>query len=346
MKKTLVALSVMALSTVAMADTAIYQQDGSTLSIYGRFGAMLDKTEQTNVDLKDDESRIGFKVEHAINEDTSALGAVEFRFSDVNRRFSDPTTHDAYAGLKHKQYGTLTLGRQATTTDDIALSKFAYARENVTTLPTQGDRTVKYRSADFGGFSFGADYTFLGSTNKNVEVRSRSATVGLFYNQTFNDVNFRLNAGYANAQYSSNTFSDVYGVATEALGQKYKDQGLMVGSQVAYGDLTVGVDYSHSELKSELAGYSTPKLKVDGFQVAAKYQITPELGAFTAYQYKKAKYEDAVNLRSDQYTLGVDYKLHKNVVTYAQVDVLKAKNRVEDLSSSDVGGAVGLRVYF
>lgn len=346
MKKTLVALSVMALSSVAMADTTIYQQDGSTLSVYGRFGAMLDKTEQTNVDLKDDESRIGFKVEHAINEDTSALGAVEFRFSDANRRFSDPTTHDAYAGLKHKQYGTLTLGRQATTADDIALSKFAYAHENVTTLPTQGDRTIKYRSADFGGFSFGADYTFLGSTDKDVDVRSRAATAGLFYNQTFNDVNFRLNAGYANAQYSVDTFNDVYGVSTTALGQKYKEQGWMVGSQIGYGDLTVGVDYSHSELKGELASYSTPKLKADGFQVAAKYQITPELGAFTAYQYKKVKYEDTVNLRSDQYTLGVDYKLHKNVVTYAQVDVLKNKDRVENLSSSDVGGAVGLRVYF
>lgn len=346
MKKTLVALSVMALSSAAMADTTVYQQDGSTLSVYGRFGAMFDKTEKTNVDLKDDESRIGFKVEHAINDDTSALGAVEFRFSDANRRFSDPTTHDAYAGLKHKQYGTLTLGRQATTADDIALSKFAYARENVTTLPTQGDRTVKYRSADFGGFSFGADYTFLGSTDKDVEVRSHGATVGLFYNQTFNDVNFRLNAGYANGQYSVDTFNNIYGASTTALGQKYKDQGWMVGSQIGYGDLTIGVDYSHSELKGELPGYSTPKLKTDGFQVAAKYQITPELGAFTAYQYTKEKYEDIVNFRSDQYTLGVDYKIHKNVVTYAQVDVLKSKDRVENLSYSDVGGVVGLRVYF
>jgi len=207
-KKTIlsqVLLATFALTSASAMAATVYSDKGTQVDLYGRFGAYFDKTKDTNTDLKDDKTRLGFKVTHELGQDLTALGGVELRFSDVNKRFSDPMTHDAYAGFKYNPVGTFTFGRQATTADDLALSKYAYQHEDVTLAPTQGDRTVKFRSTSFGqegwGYiSAGVDHTFKGSTNKDANIRQASTGAGLFYTNNFGDVGFKLNSGYVYSQ--------------------------------------------------------------------------------------------------------------------------------------------------
>lgn len=357
MKKTIlnqVLLATFALTSATAMAATVYTDKGTQVDLYGRFGAYFDKTKDTNTDLKDDKTRLGFKVTHELSQDLTALGGVELRFSDVNKRFSDPVTHDAYAGFKYNPVGTLTFGRQATTADDLALSKYAYQHEDVTLAPTQGDRTIKFRSASFGqegwGYiSAGVDHTFKGSTNKDANIRQASTGAGLFYTNNFGEVGFKLNGGYVYSQNDGTMANTNYAFITDPTTIKQIEKAWLVGTELTYGDFATAFDYSQNLIshKDLEAKQKQDLVRYDALQFAVKYNASKETTLFAAYQYKSAKdrVSGTTQDKSYQYTLGADYKLHKNVVTYAQIDTTKYKSFEGD-KKTEVGGAVGLRVLF
>lgn len=340
MKKTLLVTALTAVLSTSAYAVPVYQQDNTQVDLYGRLGAFFGKTEQTNTDIFDDASRLGLKVEHSITGDVKAIAGLEFRFADEEKRFSDPTTHDAYVGLDHKAYGTLTVGRQATTADDIALSKFAYFNEDVTLSPTHGDRTIKFRTTDYdlgtaGKIGFGVDHTFMGTNDKNVDVKSRSTGGGLFYSNTFGDVGFKLNGGYTHTQIKNETIANA----------KNRAKSWIVGTQFSLGQFDLGVDYAQNDfdIKENTTGLTSPTVASKATQVALRYRATDDVSVFTAYQYGKDSFLQE-KTKKHQYTIGADYKLAKNVLAYAQVDTIKVKS--SDESDTQVGGAIGMRVLF
>lgn len=340
MKKTLLVTALTAVLSTSAYAVPVYQQDTTEVDLYGRLGAFFGKTERTNTDIFDDASRLGLKVKHGVNGDLEAIGGLEFRFSDAEKRFSDPTTHDAYVGLKHKGYGALTVGRQATTADDIALSKFAYFNEDVTLSPVHGDRTIKFRSTDYdlgtaGKLGFGVDHTFLGTNDKNVDVKSRSTGAGLFYSNTFGDLGFKLNGGYTHTQLKNDTIANA----------KNREKSWIVGTQFSLGQFDLGVDYAQNDfdIKENTTGLTSPTVASKATQVALRYRATDGVSVFTAYQYGRNTFLQE-KVKKHQYTIGADYKLHKNVLAYAQLDTVKVKSG--DQKDTDVGGAVGMRVLF
>lgn len=355
MKKLLLTTIALAVATPAFA-VNVYSNSDLNVDVYGRFGAAFDKSEETKADLKDDKSRIGLKATYDLQHGLTALGGVEFRFADEEGRFADPTTHDAYVGLGKTGVGTFTLGRQATTADEIRLSEYAYRRGDVTLLPTHGDRTIKFRSENYGDVNgsgtigFGADYTFMGSASKDEQVKSRSVGGALFYAKNFGDIEFKLNGGYAQSTLNDVTIADTTTTQFSSGATRFNQKAFMIGSEVKYEDIALAVDYSHGTLRAKdvATGVKTNTLKTDAFQVAVKYAVTPEVNVFTAYQYRELKDTQPTSIKDSahQFTVGADYKFHKNVVAYAQLDTIKVKDKLAKTSATDLGGAVGMRVTF
>lgn len=344
MKKLLSVLTLSALAATSAQALEVYKSGETSLETYGRFGALLTRYQDKHTSIQDDESRIGFKVTHNINKDLQVLGGVEFRFSDpATGDFTDPVTRDAYAGLKYAPVGTLTLGRQSTTADDVALSKYAYGNNNVILAPQAGDRVAKFRSAEWGSdasgyFSFGADYSFMGSSDKGANNKSYAYGGAVFYRGHFGDFGVKANGSYYDVK---KRFSDTHQADSDVWS---------AGLELSYDRFALATDYSHAKNKTRLRSNEQVVAKNDqkALQVAAKYAVTDDVNVFTAWQQRQDKVMDT-KITQNQWALGADYKLHPQVITYAQVNVSKATAKTGGMKTkgdTETGGAIGLRVLF
>lgn len=345
MKKTLIALAV-ASTAFSVQAAEIYSSGGTTVEVYGQANVGLDKTKDTRFDLKNDESRLGFKVTQKVSPALSAIAGYELRFDDPDAdatevgNFTDPRTHKAYAGLKFNGVGTLTFGRQSTTIDDIALSEYGYGvNKGVVFLPKDGDRTIKFRIDEVHGFSLGADYSFKGSSDKDAAVKERLVTAGLFFNHDFNGVGFKLNGGYAQQVDGLDRPVATTGVNVT---DKIVSNGFIVSTEVSYDRFAIAADYNQAKVENKDVA-AVPDVKTHAYQVAVKYDFRDDVTGYARYNQKEVKIDDYKET-SKTYGVGASYKLHKNVVTYAQFD--RTEFKVDGDKENDNAVSLGLRVYF
>jgi predicted porin len=81
----------------------LVETEDSKVDMYGRLVLQIQNTDETS-EIEDNGSRIGFKINHAINDDLSTYGRVEFRFNADERQRADDGVFDdlrnTYIGLK------------------------------------------------------------------------------------------------------------------------------------------------------------------------------------------------------------------------------------------------------
>lgn len=104
MRKKILASAVAATLMAPMAQAiTLMESDTSKVDMYGRLVLQVQNTEATS-EIQDNGSRIGFRANHAINDDLSTYGRVEFRFAaDERQRAEDGVFNDlrnSYIGLK------------------------------------------------------------------------------------------------------------------------------------------------------------------------------------------------------------------------------------------------------
>lgn len=340
MKKTLVALAVTAIAASANAAT-VYEKDGSRIDVEGSFRIFLGKdSKEQRTDLKNDDSRVWVKANQEIGNGLSALGAVEFRFNEVpagsDNTFGNPRANQLFAGFAHKDVGTVTFGRQDTNLDAVQLSDFTYREGKNNLTQAYADKSVKFTSAEFHGLTVGADYIF-GNAKKN------DATPALKYGYGFSafytrelakDVTFNFAAGYEQTR-----FDDANALTTTT---GTKGNAWRTSAQIVFGKAALGVEFGRNVEK-----YNGQAGRDRFILVGAKYQVIEPSAVYFQYQNNQEKAANSAKETKNKYILGVDYKLHSNVVVFVEgYRSLEKKHTAPVVKSNDTGYGVGLRVFF
>lgn len=361
MKKTLVALAVAAFAATSANAVVVYNQDGTKVEVEGSVRLILEKAsskkvkangtetgESKRADLKNDGSRLWVKASQDLGEGFSAIGGLELRFdgdshkdNDSNSSFGNPTTRQLFAGFKNEDVGTLTFGRQETTLDAVQLSDFTYTYGGNNNLTDFGFKSVKFKSTEWEGFSFGADYIF-GDSAKDKAAPNYKNGYGLsaFYStELADDVALNLSAGLGQDRFD----------AVDTNNAETKKTNWRTAAQLVAGPAAFGIEYGQGSAK--VKNVTDAKGKV--LLVSAKYQVLEPATVYAQYQRVQVKEVDVApvaKVTENKYIVGADYKFNKHVVTFVEYQHARtSSNNVpnkDDFKGRDNALALGLRVFF
>jgi GBP family porin len=274
-----------------------------------------------------------FVLEDGFNIDTG-------KFGQGGREFG----RQAFVGLSSNQYGAVTLGRQydsvvdylaplALTGSQYGGTQFAHPFDNDNLNNSfRIDNSIKYTSANYGGFKFGGLYGF-------------SNTAGQFANNRAYSVGASYNYGPFNAAAAYMELNNVGVGATGAVdGSAASGDSTFVaglqrtfggGVNYAYGPATVGVVFTQTHLFNAQAlnsnGTTTTiatsaqnaSLRFNNYELNAKYQFTPALSLSGAYTYTQGAFSGpgtvgTLKPKWNQFSLLSDYALSKRTDVYLE----------------------------
>ncbi|WP_386693627.1 porin [Lonepinella sp. MS14435] len=345
MKKTLVALAVAATAATAVSTAnaaTVYEQDGTKVELSGSFRMFLGRLgDDQRGDLVNDDSRIILKASQDLGNGLSGFAGYELRFNDnadSKSTFNNPTTKYLYGGLKHQDVGALSFGRQLLNADDVLGDNAYYNSAALSPYQTSAEKSVKFRSVEWNGFSFGLDYIFGDSDKERDPAGSNTATLkngysaAAFYNLAIADHQaLDLAATYIQRNYDDETTTST----------TRKNRQWLLHAGYTYGPLNVGLNYGQNHNKYDYRGGTKARYSL----VQASYQVTEPSRVYVQWERLEERYNDIQH----QYLVGVDYKFHKNVVTYVEYAHQRTKTYVanaEPTTEKDNVYGVGLRVYF
>lgn len=372
MKKTLVALAVSAVAATSANAAVVYNQDGTKVEVGGSVRLILQKAKDKRTDLLNNGSRVVVKASHDLGEGFSALGNLELRLSgdDLGDQVK---TKRLYAGFSQKDIGTLTFGKQLTTGDDLGLSDYTYNLGGINKVTDASDKVIHFKSAEWEGFSFGADYIFRDSAKTKSSNGYEYATnnnsgfvLGAFYNRQFGDFGFAIEGGYGQDQYSVVKTADTNGNFTETT-PKYKQRAFTVGTELSYGPVAFAVDYSQRKAtKNQAVSWRTSNAdgtgtvinefnnmqfnKIRELEIGVKYQFIEESKVYFDYINGRANVKNTEDTNGvsvsklNAFIGGIDYKFNKNVLTYLEGGHFRYKTG--DVKYNDHKVNLGLRVFF
>lgn len=340
MKKTLVAVAVAALAATSANAAEVYNQDGTKVEVGGSFRMLLTKNTGERADLKDAGSRVWIKGVQDLGAGYSALANVEIRFNkDKQDNFNAIESKRVYAGFAKEGVGTLTFGRQLTNLDDVGVSDYTYDLGGINQTATDGAKVVKFRSADFGGFSFGLDYLF-GQKDKAVHNFDSGFGVSAFYTVALAaDTKLNVEAGFSQLKKSYTT-------------EYVKENAFLVGAELVSGPFAIGVDYSqkkHSDDSYSITNDTydvTDAGKVRELEVGVKYSYLENASIYGEYINGKASLAADDYVKRNTFILGTDYWFTKSVVAYLEGGTTQLKKHKAGDKDRDNKVGVGFRVYF
>ncbi|WP_109427562.1 porin [Aggregatibacter kilianii] len=373
MKKTVIALAIAALAAAGTSSAAtVYNQDGTKVELGGSMRIFLGKLgKNQRGDLVNDGSRIKINASQALDNGLSAFVGYELRFErdarknkeKSNNNFGDPTTRNLFVGLGFENVGKLSFGRQATGADDVVGDSLYYDSGALSPLTTRADKSVKFRSADFNGFSFTLDYLFGNAekytTKKSVGIDKRTGLptvdetrdnykngyqASAFYNHDFAE-NHKFDVGltYGVNQYDTKLSSSTNRrVHTWAASMHYQLDAFNFGT--AYGQV-------YSEVKNS----GLPNARAQYVFLEGKYNLNDLTGIPTTFglqwerlgekSYSKNAQELITNkVIKNHYIVNLDYKFNKHVVPYVSY-IRSTEKDVAGRTNENIYGA-GLRVFF
>ena len=350
MKKTVIALAIAAFAATGAANAAtVYNQDGTKVELGGSARIFLGKLgKDQRGDLVNDGSRIKINATHTLDNGLSAFVGYETRFKDKQKEnqegsgttFGNIVTNKLFVGFGFENVGKLSFGRQATTADDVLGDGLYYRSGDNNILTTSADKSIKFRSADFEGFSFGADYLF-GNPEKYTTNDSykNGAGVTAFYNYDFEkNHNIEFAAGYTFDRYDLNS----------SLASR-KEHNWLLSSHYRLDAFKFAVAYGQHTKKETGVAHDT---KGKYIFLESKYDLADVAGIpstlglqWERYSEKDYNGQDQGKSIKNQYIAMADYKLSKNVVPYVQYTRATEKDNVGQRTSENIYGA-GLRVHF
>ena len=350
MKKTVIALAIAAFAATGAANAAtVYNQDGTKVELGGSARIFLGKLgKDQRGDLVNDGSRIKINATHTLDNGLSAFVGYETRFKDKQKEnqegsgttFGNIVTNKLFVGFGFENVGKLSFGRQATTADDVLGDGLYYRSGANNILTTSADKSIKFRSADFEGFSFGADYLF-GNPEKYTTNDSYKNGVGVtaFYNYDFEkNHNIEFAAGYTFDRYDLNS----------SLASR-KEHNWLLSSHYRLDAFKFAVAYGQHTKKETGVAHDT---KGKYIFLESKYDLADVAGIpstlglqWERYGEKDYNGQDQGKSIKNQYIAMADYKLSKNVVPYVQYTRATEKDNYGQRTNENIYGA-GLRVHF
>ena len=285
-------------------------------------------------------SRFGFRGAEDLGGGLKAIFVLENGFSVTNGKLAQDSRlfgRQAYVGLSSDQWGTVTLGRQydslvdyvaplSATSGTFGDTGFAHPFDNDNlNHSVRMNNAVKFNSANYAGFKFGALYAFSNNTDFSI---NRAYSAGASY--SFAGFNFA--AGYLQIN-GSNSTANTAGAVDLAESQSNGTGGFVLGADVqrtvgagvnyAFGPALVGFVYTHSQFQgTQSFGSNNGRVSFDNYEVNGKYALTSALSLGAAYTYTNGHVTNSTTFGEDpkwsQVNLQAVYSLSKRTDVYAE----------------------------
>ncbi|WP_322048795.1 porin [Paraburkholderia sp. J67] len=280
-------------------------------------------------------NRVGFKINEDLGGGTQAIAQLENGFDINNGRFGQGGRmfgRQAFVGLSDTRFGTLTVGRQYDMFWDY-LTQFAAGVANTGLLATPGDadnlmgswrynNSIKYRSANVGGFDAEAMYAFSNAAGQFSVNRAFSAgaryvhgpyQIAVAYVEIdqpgTTNANGAVTDDYAGAPFflfrtsPLNASAGVKRQRNYGIGGRYD-----VGYGVRLNAVIDAIRYAYSDGTS---------LSLDNYDVSVSYTATPALTFAAGYIYTSGRYGGLdANPHWNGAQISVDYSLSKRTDVY------------------------------
>jgi GBP family porin len=259
----------------------------------------------------------------------------------------DSFGEQAYVGLQSERYGTVTLGRQFDSVNDYLgpissagstyggnLSAHPFNNDNLAADSTSYNNTIKYTSSSYNGLTFGGMYSLSNSTgfanNRAYAFGTSYTNGGLSLAAAYLEMD-NAGGGLAGAAATNPNGAVALGDGSaNFVAARQRVWG--AGGNYAFGPATVGVLWTHSQIDNMAdvftagatnSGYSALNggLRLDNFEVNARYALTPTLSVAGAYTFTNGSYGDGANSSSPKWnevTLQTDYALSKRTDVYVE----------------------------
>lgn len=263
----------------------------------------------------------------------------------------------AFVGLAGNEWGSVTLGRQSDfITDYLApISMVGADGGTLFSHPLYNDNltgalrmnnSVKFSSANYNGLSLGAMYGF---SNVHQFTNNRGYSFGAGYNYG----PFNLSAAYLriNNPHAFDKNNNPNGAFGETLVRRHHIWG--AGTSYSFGPAKVGFVWTQSRSDRKEKEEAVPFiLRVNNYEVNARYALTPALGVTGAYTYTDGRLrvenlgKDDLQFKSrwHQGSLLFDYALSKRTDVYL-AGVYRQPRTTGKVSSHDVSGRLTAKSF-
>ena len=374
MKKTLAALIIGAFAASAANAAVVYDNEGTKVEVGGSLRLILEKTNKggeankhTHSGLRNAGSRLEVKAKHTLDSGYYALGYLQVRLDGKqgngakDNGFGALGTRRAFVGLGHKERGELTFGRQLTTADSLSTANdYTYGIiDKDEYIPTEGDSVIRYAYKGIEGLVISADYLFANERDANNEVLSGKLQNGFQVGASYekDGIIAKLGLGRTNYKTGAETITEVVPgangapattkITTENHTTQHKD-AVLASLGYEFDGLTLSVDGGYAKTKFINEPKKGKRFFVSpGFQ----YQVTDLSSVYGNYKYEQVKNSNDSKTKQHGFLLGVDYKLHKQVITYVEgkYQVTRgydAQGNEQGSKVKDKAIGVGMRVFF
>lgn len=335
------------LATLASVSTLAHAQ--SSVTLYGLIDVGMVYTNNTGghsqVKMSSGNingSRWGLKGSENLGGGLQTLFVLESGYSLANGQLGqggDLFGRQAYVGLSSASAGTVLIGRQYDSITDYP-GPFEAANQ---WLPYFGahpadldnvngtnriNNTIKFRSLNYGGFSFGGMYSLGGVAGQYT--RNQIYALGAGYKQgpvalgvayeNIRDPNYSL---YGNNASSSTTASNVTNRIFSGYASAHTQQVIAAGGAYTIGAATIGGTYSYTQFGNLGSETGLPTVNAGrsamfhNAEVNFKYQMTPAFLLGAMYDYTKGF--GVYSATYQQGALGGVYLLSKRTDLYADV---------------------------
>ena len=369
MKKTLAALIIGAFAASAANAAVVYDNEGTKVEVGGSLRVVLEKAnngdnQHTHSNLRNAGSRLQVKVKHDLSSGYYALGQLQVRFdgkqSDKGTNedgFGALGTRYAFVGLGHKERGDLTFGRQTTIADSLSTANdYAYGIvEKKNYLPTEGDSVIRYSYKGIDNLEISANYLFANQRDKN-EVKANSLQNGFQVGAVYED-GIIAKFGYGRTNYA----------LSDKISKTSQQDGFLTSLGYDFGIAKAFIDAGYSKSKNNVISVTVADAAPVNVLTSGKsYFVSPGFIASISevsnvygnykYEAQKITLSKAVagitdlGAKQHGFLLGVDYKLHKQVVTFVEGKYTEtqpyANGRKVGEKVKDKAIGVGMRVFF
>ena len=380
MKKTLIALSLAALSSAAMADVTLYgtiKAGVETGRVKQTVGKQTTKS-HTITQIADFGSRIGFKGHENLGNGLNAIWKVESK-TPVDGSGKGWGNRQAYIGLETTA-GTFRAGKIPTQLDDMdKVDAWEYSNNalglGIYTRTGQKIVSVRYDSPVFAGFSANVQFTprdnavnvirGVGQTSGRADRDGAKDNAGYYLGLNYENSGFfaQYGFGYRKAGYVGTNKrtgkSENKSAQAHRVEAGYDANNLFVGVGYQYTNGWDSINSYSARIHGDIDDYNTitkngatdrsAGVKTHEVAVTGSYSlgnITPRATYAHGFKVKgkNLSREEKNATEYNQVIVGADYDFSKRTTAFAQAGWLRAGKK--DYKTETTAGLVGLRHKF
>ena len=344
MKKSLLALAIIAASTTATAAT-VYDKDGTSLAVGGRVQAVVYNGKADAAEIAEHDAglvnsaRLNIEGNTKVNDYVSAFAFSEWNMADGNKSATGDSinTREQYVGADFGDFGKILVGKTYDAANEVLAATDVFedfgARQQGSINNDRRTGMFRYvydNNGFFGSVSYetASDETTVAGQDANVEGGFAAAAGYTIDNVVFGPLSFKAGYSYVKGQDDSD---ELKGSIT-----KYGEDGTwgfddfkIISASVSWGStdsgLYLGALYNTQRAKQRLDGaQSSYKNKVKGYEFVVGYTFDNGIGAFTGYNFVDVKTkEGSINSDSEIYRrvpVYVNYAINDNFNIWGEAE--------------------------